>query len=92
MDPPHLPGHIPPTELLSWDDCLGAHTVGACHAERSGFEGAWTDDKLKFDNAYFKDLLNKNWSMETVWSPNSGVCSLSLFSLVKCNVYIHIYI
>lgn len=48
----------------------GAHTVGACHAERSGFEGAWTDDKLKFDNAYFKDLLNKNWSLETVKSGN----------------------
>ena len=37
----------------------GAHTVGACHPERSGFEGTWTDDKLKFDNSYFKDLLNK---------------------------------
>ena len=27
----------------------GAHTVGACHANRSGFEGAWTDEKLKFE-------------------------------------------
>eukprot|EP00438_Fugacium_kawagutii_P010268 Skav225665 [mRNA] locus=scaffold1924:56810:58009:+ [translate_table: standard] len=48
----------------------GAHTVGACHAERSGFEGAWTDDKLKFDNSYFKDLLNKKWTLETMKSGN----------------------
>ena len=27
----------------------GAHTVGACHGNRSGFEGPWTDEKLKFD-------------------------------------------
>ena len=44
----------------------GAHTVGACHADRSGFEGPWTDDKLKFDNSYFKDLLNKKWTLETL--------------------------
>ncbi|CAE7743118.1 APX3, partial [Symbiodinium microadriaticum] len=48
----------------------GAHTVGACHADRSGFEGPWTADKLKFDNTYFQDLLNKTWSMETVKSGN----------------------
>jgi len=46
----------------------GAHTVGACHPERSGFEGSWTDDKLKFDNAYFRDLLNKTWTIETTKS------------------------
>ena len=33
----------------------GAHSVGSCHLERSGYDGAWTDNKLKFDNSYFKD-------------------------------------
>ena len=33
----------------------GAHTVGSCHLERSGYDGAWTEQKLKFDNSYFKD-------------------------------------
>jgi len=28
--------------------------------------GAWPDGKLKFDNSYFKDLLNKTWTKETV--------------------------
>ncbi|KAK3276223.1 hypothetical protein CYMTET_15690 [Cymbomonas tetramitiformis] len=35
----------------------GAHTLGKCHADRSGFQGAWTDEPLKFDNSYFKYVL-----------------------------------
>jgi len=27
----------------------------------AGFEGAWTDNPLKWDNQYFQDLLNKDW-------------------------------
>jgi catalase (peroxidase I) len=43
----------------------GAHTVGMCHADRSGFDGAWTEQPLKFDNSYFVDMLNKKWEPET---------------------------
>lgn len=39
----------------------GAHTVGRCHGDRSGFVGAWTADPMSFDNAFFKDLLQKKW-------------------------------
>ena len=39
----------------------GAHTVGSCHADRSGFEGEWTANPLSFDNSYFKDLVDKKW-------------------------------
>lgn len=43
----------------------GAHTVGSCHADRSGFDGPWTEDKLKFDNSYFTEMLAKEYADET---------------------------
>ncbi|KAJ6778377.1 THYLAKOID LUMENAL 29 KDA PROTEIN CHLOROPLASTIC-RELATED [Salix koriyanagi] len=36
----------------------GAHTLGRCHKERSGFEGPWTPNPNIFDNSYFKELLS----------------------------------
>lgn len=39
----------------------GAHTLGSCHRARSGFDGPWTTNPLKFDNEYFKNLLNIKW-------------------------------
>lgn len=39
----------------------GAHTLGRCHKTRSGFDGPWTNNPLKFDNQYFKVLLNMDW-------------------------------
>ncbi|PON89361.1 Ascorbate peroxidase [Trema orientale] len=35
----------------------GGHTLGRAHQERSGFDGPWTNDPLKFDNSYFVELL-----------------------------------
>ncbi|KAG9148156.1 hypothetical protein Leryth_014078 [Lithospermum erythrorhizon] len=35
----------------------GAHTLGRGHPERSGFDGPWTQEPLKFDNSYFVELL-----------------------------------
>eukprot|EP00965_Chrysotila_dentata_P178484 5894463-Pleurochrysis_carterae.AAC.1 len=31
----------------------GAHTVGRCHIHFSGFDGPWTTDQYKFDNAFY---------------------------------------
>jgi len=43
----------------------GAHTVGHCHIDRSGFDGPWTENPLKFDNSYFKDICNKKYEPQT---------------------------
>lgn len=29
---------------------IGAHTVGRCHADRSGFDGPWTETPTRFSN------------------------------------------
>eukprot|EP00048_Salpingoeca_helianthica_P015622 m.227697 g.227697 ORF g.227697 m.227697 type:complete len:428 (+) comp17286_c0_seq1:35-1318(+) len=39
----------------------GAHTLGRCHLVRSGYDGKWTANPLKFDNSYFKNLMFLDW-------------------------------
>jgi len=39
----------------------GAHTLGRCHIVRSGYDGPWTRNPLKFDNTFFKNLLFLEW-------------------------------
>jgi len=47
----------------------GGHTVGRCHFTRSGFDGAWTTQPLKFDNEYFRNLVQKRW-VQRKWKGN----------------------
>jgi catalase (peroxidase I) len=39
----------------------GGHTLGRCHFVRSGYDGAWTHNPLKFDNEYFRNLIDLKW-------------------------------
>jgi len=39
----------------------GAHAMGRCHTDRSGFEGPWSFSPTTFSNAYFDLLLNEPW-------------------------------
>ena len=39
----------------------GAHAVGMCHGDRSGFIGPWTITALDFDNAFFVNLVTMKW-------------------------------
>jgi len=39
----------------------GAHTLGRCHVTRSGYDGPWTRNPLKFDNTFFRNLLYLEW-------------------------------
>lgn len=45
----------------------GAHALGRCHVDFSGFEGPWTATPTLFNNLYFKFLLNSDWKKRD-WS------------------------
>lgn len=36
----------------------GAHSLGRCHTDRSGFEGPWTRAPTTFSSLYFNELVN----------------------------------
>ncbi|TPX40459.1 hypothetical protein SeMB42_g05992 [Synchytrium endobioticum] len=39
----------------------GAHAVGRCHKDRSGYDGPWTRTPTRFSNGFYKHLLNETW-------------------------------
>lgn len=41
---------------------IGAHTLGRCHRDRSGYWGPWNKAENKFNNALFSFLLNMQWT------------------------------
>ena len=40
----------------------GAHALGRCHTDRSGFEGPWTHSPTVMTNDYYKLLLEEKWA------------------------------
>lgn len=40
----------------------GAHNLGRCHSDRSGFEGKWVNNPTRFSNQYFKLLKTNDWA------------------------------
>ena len=45
----------------------GAHALGRCHRDRSGFEGPWTFSPTMLDNSYFRLLIEERWT-ERQWT------------------------
>jgi cytochrome c peroxidase len=41
---------------------LGAHALGRCHTDASGYWGPWTFAENTFSNEYFRLLLEERWS------------------------------
>lgn len=39
----------------------GAHALGMCHTDRSGFKGPWTYSPTTFSNSYYTVLMNTKW-------------------------------
>jgi len=51
---------------MGWNDqeivaLSGAHALGRCHTDRSGFSGPWTFSPTTFSNEYYKLLMNEKW-------------------------------
>jgi len=44
----------------------GAHALGRCHADRSGFDGPWVNNPTRFSNQYFKLLSTLEWKPKTL--------------------------
>lgn len=44
----------------------GAHALGRCHADASGYVGPWTPTPTTFNNLYFTLLLNLKWEPNVV--------------------------
>lgn len=44
----------------------GAHNLGRCHADRSGFDGAWVNNPTRFSNQYFRLLASVEWREKTL--------------------------
>mmetsp|Transcript_29448 Transcript_29448/g.46406 ORF Transcript_29448/g.46406 Transcript_29448/m.46406 type:complete len:582 (-) Transcript_29448:87-1832(-) len=49
---------------------LGAHTLGNAKTIHSGYEGNWVEEIRRFNNEYYKAILNPamNWTMERITS------------------------
>lgn len=45
---------------------LGAHAVGRCHTDRSGYDGPWTQSPTVFSNDFFVQLMENKWT-EKKW-------------------------
>jgi catalase (peroxidase I) len=48
---------------------IGAHAVGRCHKDRSGFDGPWTRSPTTFSNQYFVELLDNKWTKRSWKGP-----------------------
>lgn len=46
----------------------GAHALGRCHTDRSGFDGPWTFSPITLTNDYYKLLFDEKW----VWRSWNG--------------------
>ena len=40
----------------------GAHALGRCHTDFSGYSGPWTRAPTTFSNEYYRLLLSENWT------------------------------
>jgi catalase (peroxidase I) len=48
---------------------IGAHALGRCHTNASGYDGPWTRAPETFSNEYFKLMLEDTWTVRSWGGP-----------------------
>ncbi|RLN98678.1 hypothetical protein BBJ28_00017543 [Nothophytophthora sp. Chile5] len=43
---------------------IGAHAIGRCHTDASGYSGPWTNSEWTFANEFFVKLLGEKWTLK----------------------------
>jgi len=43
---------------------IGAHAVGRCYTDRSGYSGPWTRAEWTFSNEFYRELLETKWTQK----------------------------
>ena len=69
---------------------LGAHALGRCHTDASGYWGPWTFAENTMSNEYFRLLVEERWSPKTThngkpWTGPDQFGTLStFFQIIAC--------
>ena len=45
----------------------GAHALGRCHTDRSGYDGPWSFSPTVMSNDYYRLLMQEKWNWRKVW-------------------------
>jgi len=62
----------------------GAHALGRCHTDRSGFDGPWSFSPTVMSNDYYRLLMDEKWGWRKVCIPLLITRSHNLVSLYSC--------
>ncbi|KAJ1912685.1 heme peroxidase [Tieghemiomyces parasiticus] len=69
---------------------VGAHAMGRCHPDRSGYDGPWDFSPTTFSNEFFNQLLNQEWvvkkwdgPMQYVDKPTGSIMMLPADMAIK---------
>ena len=52
----------------------GAHALGRCHTDRSGFDGPWSFSPTVMSNDYYRLLMEEKWDWKKVREPFEFSC------------------
>lgn len=75
---------------------IGAHAIGRCHTDRSGYTGPWTRAPTTFSNLFYKELTENTWTLKQWDGPDQfegkffclGSSSRRVEELVEANIFV----